>query len=167
MKYEDGGPSLCIEFDEDDGDPIGLWIKTGAGDTDWTQIWPVIQHRGIGPASIDGAGIVTLSPYHTSELTMLSGGTVNGIHQYNSAGGSFLRGDDHRLVVFGATHTAPIDVINGATVPTGDMPFCLPYAASSDANARENFRFKASPAVCNLYIDPTVSVYLDGGKPAP
>jgi hypothetical protein len=167
MKYEDGGPSFCVQFDENDGDPIGLWIKTGSSDTAWSKIWPVIQHRGIGPATIDGSGIVTLSPYHTSELTMISGGTINGIKKYTSADTSFARGDDHRLVVFGATHTAPIDIINGASVGVANLAFCLPYSAGTDANARENFRFKASPAVFNLYIDPTVSVYLDGGKPSP
>jgi hypothetical protein len=125
------------------------------------------QHRGIGPATIDAFGIVTLAPYHTSELTMLGGGTINGVKLYTSAGTALVRGDDHRLVVFGATHTAPVDVINGASVGAGNIAFCLPYSAGTDANARENFRFKASPAVFNLYIDPTVSVYLDGGKPSP
>jgi hypothetical protein len=66
-------------------------------------------------------------------------------------------------VVFGATHSAPVTLAKGVVVGVGKLPFYLPHVASTDANQRETSRqIKASPAIIDLYIDPTVGVFLAG-----
>jgi len=114
-------------------------------------------HPGVGTATIDD-GIVTLSNCYTSEVTLGSGGTINGIKD-----DGWLRGDGHRLVVYGASNAAPVELVNNVAVGAGNLPFYLPYSAGTDANGRlPKIRIKGSPSFVSLYIDPGIGVYLTG-----